>query len=106
MNDNKNAHPVVEFTRALRGRHAHLCWPYRSREPRVHREWRTLACVLQKARLYAAADLPIEPGFVSMLHAIEGRERRAFARWLRVKHSRAMQYLTGKRKTPPPESCF
>jgi hypothetical protein len=69
-------------------------WPYRSREPRAHREWRELHSVLR--------SFPKSSAYYNL----QLLERRAFARWMRERELRQTRYLCGERRSPPPESCF
>lgn len=69
-------------------------WNYGKRSPKAFREWSQLRGALNAARCREAYQ------------ALAALERAAWARWLKVRAARQMAYLTGARRTPPPESCF
>jgi len=81
-------------------------WPWLSlKEMRAYRDWRLLATVVHRWRLFCAAGLEPEPGMSKMFFELEAQERRAYAAWLKVKHQRSMDFMTGRRRSAPPWPC-
>lgn len=71
-------------------------------EPDEFRAWRLEASLLYRIKLWFQAGLPDDDNLRTLMKVTRLRERRAYARWLKVKKQISADVRAGLRKTKPP----
>ena len=106
LESDRQAQALIKFANSIE-RPVGPRWPWRrTREPRAHREWRRACGIVRRFNLYADAQIEeITPLMRQLYYEAEGRERRAWRKWSLVRRRITMNFLTSKRKTPPPWGC-
>lgn len=70
-------------------------------EPDEFRTWRIEASLLYRIKLWFRAGMPDDHGLRTLLKVTRRRERKAYARWPKVKKQISADFLAGRRKTLP-----